>query len=60
MASVGRSTKFLQLALGLASADRNGYFGAVTEAAVKRLQADHGREQTGVVGKAEWELLAGQ
>lgn len=60
MASVGRSTKFLQLALGLASADRNGYFGAVTEVAVKRLQADHGREQTGVVGKAEWELLAGQ
>lgn len=59
IASVGKSTKFLQLALGLKSADRNGYFGAVTEAAVKQLQADHGLEQTGTVGKAVWEILAG-
>lgn len=60
LASVGKSTKFLQRALGMRTADRNGYFGVVTEAAVKKLQADHGREQTGIAGKAEWEILAGQ
>ncbi|WP_332642025.1 peptidoglycan-binding domain-containing protein [Aeromicrobium sp.] len=58
--SVGKSTKFLQSALGMRTADRNGYFGAVTEAAVKKLQADHGREQTGIAGKVEWEILASQ
>lgn len=57
--SVGKSTAFLQLALGLVPADRNGYFGAVTVGAVKQLQADHGLEQTGVVGELEWQALAG-
>ncbi len=56
--SAGKATKFLQLALRLLSVDRNGYFGPLTVAAVKKLQADHGREQTGTVGKAEWEILA--
>lgn len=56
--SVGRSTKFLQLALGLKSADRNGYFGAVTVAAVKKLQGSAGLEQTGIVGKPEWKAIS--
>lgn len=58
--SVGRSVKFLQLALRLQTADRSGYFGSVTEAAVKKLQADHGLEQTGRASKREWSILAGK
>ncbi len=57
--SVGRSVKFLQLALRLQAADRSGYFGPVTEAAVKKLQADAGLEQTGLATKREWSALAG-
>lgn len=58
LTSTGRGTMFLQLALGMPSADRNGYFGAVTLAAVKKLQASAGLEQTGIVAKAEWRVLA--
>lgn len=60
LGSKGKPTLFLQVALGMNAVDRNGYFGAVTEAAVKKLQADHDREPTGTVGKAEWKILAGQ
>ncbi len=56
--SVGKSTKFLQLALRMKTVDRNGYFGAVTVAAVKKLQADAGLDQTGTVGKPEWKAIS--
>ncbi len=56
--STGKPTLFLQVALGLVPADRNGYFGLVTFDAVKKLQAAAGLEQTGTVGKPEWQALA--
>ncbi|MEO6605709.1 MAG: peptidoglycan-binding domain-containing protein [Aeromicrobium sp.] len=56
--SFGRPTKFLQLALRMKTVDRNGYFGAVTQAAVKKLQAGAGLAQTGIVGKAEWKAIS--
>jgi peptidoglycan hydrolase-like protein with peptidoglycan-binding domain len=36
--------------LGLLSGQATGYFGSLTEAAVKQFQASHGLEQLGVVG----------
>ncbi len=56
--SIGKATIFLQDALGLGVADRNGYFGVVTLAAVRQLQADNGLDETGIVGEAEWQALA--
>ncbi|MCW2748910.1 MAG: hypothetical protein JWR83_20 [Aeromicrobium sp.] len=58
-ADVDPAVMFLQTALHLAVADRNGYFGAVTEASVKAMQTTAGLEPTGVVGKAEWQALVG-
>jgi peptidoglycan hydrolase-like protein with peptidoglycan-binding domain len=52
-----KAVAILQTALHLAVADRNGYFGAVTLAAVKKMQTASGLEPTGVVGKAEWQAL---
>ncbi|GAA3517101.1 hypothetical protein GCM10022234_10570 [Aeromicrobium panaciterrae] len=57
LTSTGKGSAFLQLALGMKPADRNGYFGVVTLAAVKKLQADAGLQQTGIVGKPEWQAL---
>ena len=50
----GKSVLFAQIALGMATKDRNGYFGPVTTAAVKKFQLAHGFAQTGIVTKAEW------
>lgn len=55
----GKSVLFAQVALGMATADRNGYFGPVTTAAVKKFQLAHGFAQTGTVAKAEWTALSG-
>jgi len=57
--STGKAALFLQTALAMPAADRNGYFGPVTEAAVKKFQAAHGLDQTGDVTKVEWQALAG-
>jgi peptidoglycan hydrolase-like protein with peptidoglycan-binding domain len=54
---VSKSVMFLQIALHLAVDDRNGYFGAVTLAAVKAMQTRAGLEPSGVVGTAEWQAL---
>jgi peptidoglycan hydrolase-like protein with peptidoglycan-binding domain len=55
---VGRASLFVQTALGMPTADRNGYFGSVTRAAVQRLQASAGLTQDGVVGAEEWQAMA--
>jgi peptidoglycan hydrolase-like protein with peptidoglycan-binding domain len=55
---VGTPVLFLQTALGMPVADRNGYFNSVTLAAVKRLQASAGLTQDGVVRAEEWQALA--
>jgi peptidoglycan hydrolase-like protein with peptidoglycan-binding domain len=54
----GKPVIFLQKALRMSAADRNGFVGAVTTTAVKRLQASAGLEQTGVAREAEWRALA--
>lgn len=59
----GEAVKALQrrlmaLGLGLAKYGADGSFGAETETAVKRLQADAGLEQTGVMDAATWAALA--
>ncbi|MET0928749.1 MAG: peptidoglycan-binding protein [Aeromicrobium sp.] len=56
----GRAAKavaLLQTALRLPVADRNGYFGAVTFAAVQRLQTRAGLEPDGIVQAEEWQAL---
>ncbi|KRC65971.1 hypothetical protein ASE12_15115 [Aeromicrobium sp. Root236] len=55
---VGRASLFLQTALGMPSADRNGYFGTVTRAAVEKLQASAGLTQDGVVDAEEWQAMS--
>lgn len=55
---VDRGVVFLQTALGLPRADRNGYFGAVTLAAVKKVQAKAGLRADGVVQREEWQAMA--
>ena len=55
----GKPVLFAQIALGMAAKDRNGYFGPVTTAAVKKFQLAHGFAQTGIVTKAEWTVLSG-
>lgn len=55
---VGTDVAILQIALRMPIAQRNGYFGPLTVAAVKRLQAASGLSQTGRVGKAEWQAMA--
>lgn len=54
----GKAVLFAQVALGMANRDRNGYFGPVTTAAVKKFQLAHGFAQTGTVTKAEWTALS--
>ena len=49
---------FLQTALGMPGTDRNGYFGTVTLARVKKLQASAGLTQDGIVRAEEWQALA--
>lgn len=47
----------LQTALRMPVADRNGYFGPATQAAVVRLQASAGLATDGVVGAEEWRAI---
>ncbi|MBD8606838.1 peptidoglycan-binding protein [Aeromicrobium sp. CFBP 8757] len=47
----------LQTALGLATADRNGFYGPVTRAAVERVQAGAGLAVDGVVDGPEWQAI---
>lgn len=56
--SVNRGVVFLQTALGLPRADRNGYFDAVTLAAVKKMQASARLTADGVVKREEWQAMA--
>lgn len=53
-----RGIVFLQTALGLPLADRNGYFGGTTLAAVKKMQTRAGLKADGVVRGEEWKALA--
>lgn len=57
--NTGKSVLFAQVALGIPVRDRNGYFGPVTTAAVKKFQLACGLPQTGTVTKVEWTALAG-
>ena len=57
--SVGKPVEFLQVALGMARADRNGYFASATKAAVIAFQNAHGLEETGKVTNVEWMALSG-
>lgn len=56
----GRASKavvILQTALGFPVADRNGYFGPVTRAAVQQVQARAGLAADGIVRAAEWKAI---
>ena len=55
---VGKATLFLQTALGMPAADRNGFFNTKTLAAVQKLQASAGLTQDGVVRAEEWQAMA--
>jgi peptidoglycan hydrolase-like protein with peptidoglycan-binding domain len=58
--SQGRAAKavaVLQTALGLPVADRNGYFGTVTRAAVMKVEARAGLPADGVVRGEEWQAI---
>lgn len=55
---VHRGVVFLQTALALPAADRNGYFDAVTVAAVKKMQSAAGLKADGVVRAEEWRAMA--
>jgi len=55
---VGKAALFLQTALGMPVADRNGFFNTKTLAAVQKLQASAGLTQDGVVRAEEWEAMA--
>ena len=55
---VGKAALFLQTALGMPAADRNGFFNTKTLAAVQKLQASAGLTQDGVVGAEEWQAMA--
>ena len=57
--STGKPVLFAQVALGMPPRDRNGYFGPVTLAAVRKFQLARGLRQTNSVTKAEWTALAG-
>ncbi len=54
---VGTDVAILQVALKMKLAQRNGYFGPLTVAAVKRFQASAGLSQSGRVGTAEWKAM---
>jgi len=53
--AVGRVQEWLTLAGEGVAVDRA--FGPATEAAVRRFQADHGRQPTGIVGQGTWDDL---
>lgn len=55
---VGKAALYLQTALRMPTADRNGYFNTVTLAAVKKLQASAGLTQDGIVRAEEWHAMA--
>ncbi|MDX6232451.1 MAG: hypothetical protein QOH68_1435 [Nocardioidaceae bacterium] len=55
---VGKAVLFLQTALGMPVADRNGLFNTKTLAAVQKLQASAGLTQDGVVRAEEWQAMA--
>ncbi len=55
---VGKAALFLQTALGMPAADRNGFFNTKTLAAVQELQASAGLTQDGVVRAEEWQAMA--
>lgn len=58
--SQGRAAKavlVLQTALGMPRADRNGYFGPLTLAAVKQVEARAGLVPDGVVRGEEWQAI---
>lgn len=52
-----KSVVILQTALGFRLADRNGYFGRVTRAAVQQVQTEAGLAPDGVVRAAEWKAI---
>ena len=54
----GKDVAILQIALGMPARQQNGVFADVTEAKVKKLQADHDLKQDGIMGAAEWKALA--
>lgn len=53
----GAAVAVLQTALKMPTADRNGYFGPLTRAAVVRLQSAAGLAADGVVGAEEWRAI---
>lgn len=55
--SVGPEVVVLQTALGMKRADRNGWFGPLTAAAVAALEQRAGLAADGVVGADEWTAL---
>ncbi|TGN31653.1 peptidoglycan-binding domain-containing protein [Aeromicrobium chenweiae] len=55
---VGKAVLILQRALGLRRADRNGFYDAVTLAAVKKVQGRAGMGRDGLVRAAEWQAMA--
>ena len=56
--ATGKSVLVLQVALAVPRADRNGYLGPRTVAAVKARQQALGRPVTGRWSKADWAALA--
>jgi peptidoglycan hydrolase-like protein with peptidoglycan-binding domain len=56
----GKAVALLQTALGMPRADRNGYYGAVTLAAVKKVQGTAGLSRDGIVRAEEWRALRSQ
>lgn len=55
--SAGEAVVFAQTALYVPIPDRNGYFGSLTSAAVKKLQKDSGLKVTGIMGEPEWKAI---
>ncbi|KQP77847.1 hypothetical protein ASF37_04205 [Aeromicrobium sp. Leaf289] len=56
--TTGKAVLVLQVALGMKRADRNGYYGPLTVAAVRARQKAMGRSQTGTWTKGDWAALA--
>ncbi|QGG40305.1 peptidoglycan-binding domain-containing protein [Aeromicrobium yanjiei] len=54
---VAKAVVVLQTALGLPRADRNGFYDAVTLAAVKKMQGRAGMGRDGIVRAAEWRAM---
>lgn len=58
--SSGAAVKAIQVILGriVAQVQVDGVFGAETQAAATKFQADHGLQQDGIVGPQTWRALA--